>query len=124
MNVYIKIIEKLSTYLGNCLSLNLLIKLNATPSADIISDAPSGAPRCLFMNSASEYKDAIDIDRPALSCNFEAWLIPMSSNKSLLEPSDKVSGVVDFGLTLVAAENGKEAFSVIVSLINISIEIL
>lgn len=62
------------------------------------------------MNSASEYKDAIDIDRPTLSCNFEAWLIPMSSNKSLLEPSDKVSGVVDFGLTLVAAEKGKGLF--------------
>lgn len=94
----------MSTYLGNCLSLNLLIKLSATPSADITSEAPSGAPRCLFINSASEYKDAIDIDKPTLSCNFEAWLIPTSSNKSLLEPSDNVSGVVDLGLTLVAAE--------------------
>lgn len=95
--------EKRFAYFGNCLSLNLLIKLSATPSADIMSDAPSGTPLCFFKKSASEYRDAMDIDKPTVSCKFVAWFIPTSSKRSLLDPSDRVSGVVDLGLTLVAA---------------------
>lgn len=103
ISIFFKKISLITTYFGNCLSLNLLIKLNATPSADIISEAPSGTPLCLFKKSPSEYRDAIDIDRPIVFFKFEAWLISTSSKRSLLEPSERVSGVVDLGLTLVAA---------------------
>lgn len=85
------------------MSLNLLINEIATPSADITSEAPSGAP-LRFMTSASEKREAMDIDRPALSFRFEAWLISKSSTSSELESSDKLSGDVEQGLTLVVAK--------------------
>lgn len=71
-------------YLGNCFSLNLLISDSATPSAERISDAPSGAPRGRFSKSASEYKEAIDIERPQFSVRLDASFISTSSTPSEL----------------------------------------
>lgn len=72
------------TYRGNCFSLNLLISDSATPSAERISEAPSGAPLGRFNRSASEYKEAIDIERSQFSDKLEASLISTSSTPSEL----------------------------------------
>lgn len=92
-----------SEALGNCFSLNLLINDNATPSAEKTSEAPSGTPRGLFKTSASEYKEAIDAERPWSSERFDASSISKSSTSSELSESERVSGVVEQGLTVVAA---------------------
>lgn len=74
---------KLYKYLGKCFSLNLLIKDKATPSAESISEAPSGAPLDLLSRSASEYKEAIDIESPLLSTKLAASSISMSISSEL-----------------------------------------